>query len=53
MGVRWFDLRQKSERLPVISTLLGLPGELTLAVDMVVLVKERWLALETRPERQA
>ena len=52
MGVRWFDLRQKSEKLPVIS-MLGLPGELPLAVDMVVLVKERWLALETRPEQQA
>ena len=39
MGVRWFDLGQKSERLPVIS--MGLPGELPLAVDMVVLVKER------------
>ena len=52
MGVRWFDLRQKSERLPVIS-MLGFPVELPLAVDMVVLVKGRWLALETRPERQA
>ena len=51
-GCQMFDLRQKSERLPVIS-MLGLLVELPLAVDIVVLVKGRWLALETRPERQA
>ena len=50
MGVRisqMFDLGQKSE-VPVTS-MLGLPVE----VDMVVLVKEGWLALGTRFKRQA
>jgi len=35
-GCQMFALRQKSERLPVIST-PGLPVELPLAVDMVVI----------------
>ena len=47
-GYQMFDWGQKSERLPVIS-MLGLPAE----VDMVVLVKGRWLALGTRFKRQA
>ena len=46
MGVRWFDLRQKSERLPVIS-ILGLPVELPLAVDMVVGEREVVSARDT------
>jgi len=35
-GCQMFNLGQKSEKLPVIST-LGLPVELPLAVDMVVI----------------
>jgi hypothetical protein len=47
-----FGLGQKSEGLPIIS-MLGLPVELSLAEDMMVWVKERWLALTTRGKRQA
>ena len=51
-GCQMFDFGQKSEGLPVIS-MLRLLVELPLAVDMVALVKGRWLALETRFKRQA
>jgi hypothetical protein len=51
-GCQMFDLAQKFGRLPVIS-LLGLPVELPSAVDLMVLVKGKWLALRTRFKRQA
>ena len=47
-----FDLRKRSERLPVIS-MLGIPVELPLAEDMMVLMEGKWLALGTRFQQQA